>query len=108
MGKKSELMETGMLPVGTVKIDPMLEPNDEQVAKACSLMRDVWYGSMAQELNLRAAKLLADGKISQAEHDAIVAENQKIDKRHRGQMYEQKNVFDYVRKDSHSYRGNRS
>lgn len=36
----------------------------------------LWYGSITQELNFRAAELLASGKITKEQYEAIVKENQ--------------------------------
>jgi len=40
-------------------------------------LRDRWYGNVEQELNRRAAVMLAEGKITKSEHDLIVSENHR-------------------------------
>jgi hypothetical protein len=40
-----------------------------------TIKRERWYGSVVEYLNIKAAEMLAAGKITKAEHDMIVAEN---------------------------------
>lgn len=75
------ILETSKLPTGTLTLTPAqvdeIELTEEQEALARGRLRDAWYGNITQELNRKTAEMLAAGKITQAQHDAIVAENSK-------------------------------
>jgi hypothetical protein len=78
---KRNVMQTGVLPTGTLTLvpsnDEVVQLTHAEIARANVAFRNAWYGNVCQELNRKAALLLAEGKISQEEHDAIVDENGK-------------------------------
>lgn len=81
------VLETGTLPTGTVAVDPNQEPSEEQMILATVALRESCHRCATEELNSKAADMLALGIITQAQHDAVVAENNRALARRLGRMY---------------------